>query len=129
MKATQLAPATRQMLMQRSGGLCEKCGHDKATQAHHRKPRGMGGTMLTDKHQLSNLLALCTTCHTWVESERNKARMLYHGWLVDQHQDPRTVPALIHNPNYYGAPHLFLLHDDGTLTHWDNTTMAGEEVA
>lgn len=128
MKATQLTPITRRMLMERCASVCEKCGHQKATEAHHRKPRGMGGTMLTDKHQLSNLLALCTTCHTWVESERNKAR-LYHGWLVDQHQDPRTVPALIYNPNYYGAPHLFLLHDDGTLTFWDDTTAARDGAA
>lgn len=119
MKATQLPTSTRNMLFLRNAGLCERCGQKPATEAHHRKPRGMGGTMLTDKHQLSNLLALCSEHHAWIEAERNKARMLVHGWLVDQHQDPRQVPALIHNINYLGAPGRFLLHDDGTLTRWD----------
>lgn len=128
MKATQLTPITRRTLMERCAGVCEKCGHQKATEAHHRKPRGMGGTMLTDKHQLSNLLALCTTCHAWIESERNKARMLNLGWLVDQHQDPRVIPALLYNPNHWG-PARFLLHDDGTLTLWDDTTAARDGAA
>jgi len=128
-KATQLAHPTRRALMQRSGGLCEQCGQAPATDAHHRKPRGMGGTMLTDKHQLSNLLALCSEHHRWIEAERNKARMLVNGWLVDQHQDPRTIPALIYNPNYCGAPTRCLLHDDGTLTRWDDDADAGEAVA
>lgn len=123
MGATQVSPETRKQLAIRSGGICERCGEESATQAHHRQPRGIGGTRLKSPHSLSNLLHLGNQCHDWVESERNKARLLVHGWLVDQHQDPRTVPALIYSSNFVGAQ-LCILSDDGCISLWADGEVA-----
>lgn len=114
MRATQIPEATRKLLATRCNGLCETCWQEPFTDAHHRQPRGMGGTMLKAKHNLSNLLALGRACHTRIESERDEARLLAHGWLVSQYDDPATVPALIHSASYYGQGRFYLL-DNGDL--------------
>ena len=52
--------------------------------AHHRKPRGSGGTSNPAIASITNLLVLCgsgtTGCHGWVESHRAKAEEI--GYLV-----------------------------------------------
>lgn len=52
--------------------------------AHHRKPRGAGGTSDPRIGSIANLLVLCGTgvtgCHGWVESRRAMAEDL--GYLI-----------------------------------------------
>lgn len=52
--------------------------------AHHRRPRGAGGTSRVDVADISNCLILCgsgtTGCHGWVERFRAMARE--YGYLV-----------------------------------------------
>lgn len=65
----------------------------KATEAHHREPRGMGGHGNNDP---SNGLALCDPCHKWVESNRKLAYELdllrKHDKRVDK-SGPDQVPS------------------------------------
>ena len=50
-------PATRLLVLQLAGGRCQECGA-LANQVHHVTGRAQGGT-----DELSNLRALCETCH------------------------------------------------------------------
>ena len=80
----------RAALRERSGGLCEvgRAGCLlRATEAHHRVPRGYGGRhgqarQVSDR--LSNLLDVCRACHGWVHGHPVAARQA--GWLL------RVVP-------------------------------------
>lgn len=103
---------TRDLLAQRSGGACELCGQ-AATNAHHRAPRGMGGTT-RNIHTVEWLLHICgsgtTGCHGWIETHRE--RSYHHGWLMRRHQRPETSPVWI----YGGA--LVILTPDGNYEPW-----------
>lgn len=91
-RATGPTAAVLALVRERSGGDCERCGNDWAAEVHHRRPRGMGGTHRGGSNRASALLHLCRRCHEDCESNRNQA--LIHGWLVNQHGDPRLVPVL-----------------------------------
>jgi hypothetical protein len=69
--------------------------------AHHRKPRGMGGSSNPKLGEVSNLLILCGSgtsgCHGWVESNRSEAGSL--GYLIPvaataPELDPDVVPVV-----------------------------------
>lgn len=113
-KATQIPQKTRELLAARSHGMCEVCWQETATDAHHRQPRGMGGTANKRKHRLSNLLAVGRNCHNRIETERSTALLTEHGWLVSHYDDPAAVPALIYTASYYGPVRCYLL-DNGDL--------------
>jgi len=90
----------RGRLRERHNGRCERCDTylpQHAWSAHHRRPKGAGGTRRADVHTLPNLLALCgsgtTGCHGWVESNRTLA--LTWGFLVPQAADPAKMPVLL----------------------------------
>lgn len=106
------SPTTRDLILKRSDGRCEIrwcCDGDQATQAHHRRPRGAGGSRRESTNLASNALATCTACHAFVESQR--ALALECGWLIPQAEDcPETVPVLINRRRS-------LLEDDGTVVH------------
>ena len=75
---------TYEALRARSGGMCELCGVTPATNAHHRRPRGMGGTT-QEIHGVQWLLHLCgngntTGCHGGVERARDYS--YESGWLI-----------------------------------------------
>lgn len=53
----------------------------------------MGGSQLEDTNTVVNLLALCASCHTEVESQRGAAYA--GGWLVRQGVDPAGVEVLV----------------------------------
>lgn len=89
---TGFPPAVRQIIRERSGGWCELCGLEHATDAHHRRPRGSGGSSRDDTNTASNALALCRGCHSLVENHRNVAKMF--GWLVDQGVRPAAQEVL-----------------------------------
>jgi 5-methylcytosine-specific restriction protein A len=76
----------------------------------HRIPRGMGGTKDPRINLPSNLLTLCgsgtTGCHGATEGPL-RALAYRHGWLLQRHLDPRTVPVLIER----GARYVYLTND------------------
>lgn len=83
----------RMAILLRDGRRCVRC-NTEATQIHHRRPRGMGGTKRESTDEAANGVVLCgsgtTGCHGWVES--NRAQALIEGYLVPQHTEPATVP-------------------------------------
>lgn len=89
------SPTVRRLVVERDGG-CLRCGGE-ATNIHHRRPRGMGGTRDPAVNAPSNLVALCgsgtTGCHGWIESHR--AQALADGWLVSRWGDPAKVPIFV----------------------------------
>lgn len=78
----------------RSRGLCDLCSRPLGSswEAHHRQPRGMGGSKKADT--VENLLALHRHCHRWVES--NRAEAYESGFLVRSGYSPAEVPVHLH---------------------------------
>lgn len=78
----------RRIVAERSGGMCERCGHTPAESHHHRVKRGQGG-----KWEPSNIAHLCGDgtrgCHGWIEA--NPAAAREEGWALRRGEDPRTV--------------------------------------
>ena len=107
-------PEQRRDALLRNGGICELCGAARATDVHHRQPRGMGGARgqrAARVNALSNALALCRVCHDTVERDRPAA--MSHGWLVPRHEDPAATPAFL---DVWLGRGPVLLGDDGTYT-------------
>lgn len=100
MRLTGFSPLVRKQIQDRADGLCERCGHwtGVSGQAHHRRPRGAGGTRNPESNQAANALWLCSSlnggqgCHEWVESNRKEA--LKAGWIIPQSRNPEIVPVL-----------------------------------
>lgn len=89
---TGFSKATRELVFLRAGGRCERCGWiEEATQYHHRRPRGMGGSRASDTNTAANCLLLCHYCHAKVESDRDKSLVL--GLLVPQGKSPSETPV------------------------------------
>lgn len=99
---------TRELVRNRFGGRCCRCGKDGAT-IQHRIPRGLGGTKNPATNYPSNLLWVCGDgtrgCHGHMESYRIEARD--NGWLVRHGTDPRAVAVLLWDGR------RVLLDDDG----------------
>jgi hypothetical protein len=114
---TGFSAAVRTTIRQRAEGWCEVCGvRTIAGQAHHRRPRGAGGSRREDTNTPSNALWLCSGfesrradagCHNKIESHRADA--FEKGWLVRQGVDPSSVPVLYRGQFVY-------LGDDGSIT-------------
>lgn len=110
MRVSEFSDVVRARLMARSGGFCEVRAAgcwDEASQAHHRRPRGLGGSKNPATGQASNGLMVCLPCHSHAES--NRAEALDRGWLVRQGADPAAVPV-------YRYRRWVLLDDEGGLT-------------
>lgn len=58
-----------------TAGRCERCGKNRATDAHHRRLVSEGGPDVA-----SNLAALCRGCHDWCHMNRRLAES--GGWIV-----------------------------------------------
>jgi hypothetical protein len=93
---------SRKAVRERSSGRCEVrvpgvC-RGRATNFHHRQPRGMGGDLVPDDRP-EKYLHICgsgtTGCHGWIESNRDDARR--RGWLVPRPTDPAAVPWSPHD--------------------------------
>lgn len=97
----------RDLIRERAGDICERCGLRLGKQAHHRRPRGAGGSRRDDTNTASNALWLCSECHIWVESNRTEA--LLHGFLVLQIASPRKSAVK------YRGQYIYL-DDLGNLT-------------
>ena len=59
--------ALRKKVIERAKGICEGCGQNKATQAHHLNYERVGNEMLFD------LVAVCESCHKKVHKEQTPA--------------------------------------------------------
>ena len=108
MRQTGFPLSVRALIIERAGGVCEKCGQARPQMhAHHRRCRGMGSTRRTETNEPQNALWLCAQCH--YEVEHNRTDSYRNGWLVKQHEDPAKVPVL-----YRGS--RVLLDDEGGAT-------------
>lgn len=77
-------------------------------QAHHRRPRGMGGTKRQSSRVASNGLMACLWCHDFLErGERRQAREL--GFIVSQNVEPSDVKV------FYRHERNVLLDNDGSM--------------
>jgi hypothetical protein len=98
---TGFSAAVRTTIRQRAEGWCEVCGvRTIAGQAHHRRPRGAGGSRRESRRADAG-------CHNKIESHRADA--FEKGWLVRQGVDPSSVPVLYRGQFVY-------LGDDGSIT-------------
>ncbi|MCW2957158.1 MAG: hypothetical protein JWO69_2027 [Thermoleophilia bacterium] len=115
MRRTGPTRATRELVLERDGHRCIWCESSCDLQAHHRRPRGAGGSRRTDTNSPANLVTLCAESHREVESNRREA--LDRGLLLPQSCDtPERAPLVWHGRT------VVLLHDgsvqDVTLT-WE----------
>lgn len=102
----------RDLLWMRSGGYCEVTGvplDPETFDAHHRRPKGMGGTDRPDTDLPSNLLALDPDAHnsgrTSVHGRRGWSEE--HGYLL-----PQSTPLAIAWPvKLASGRHVYLLND------------------
>jgi hypothetical protein len=67
-------------------GLCERCGHWYAAEAHHRRLRSQQG-----RDVASNLAALCRDCHNEVHAHPVDAGR--DGWMLVAGDEPAEVPV------------------------------------
>ena len=79
-------PRVRRLIVARSGGVCEGCGHADATEMHHRKYKSRGG-----KDTPSNALHLCgwgnhTGCHGAAHSDDPPQGHSVHSWENPLHE-------------------------------------------
>lgn len=99
----------RAIVLDRSGGMCEVCGAAPASNVHHRRGRGMGGTRRAI-HSPAWLLAVCgmgntSGCHGRIEGDRVEAER--NGWaLAWSVEDASAAPVRL-------AIGLVLLDDAG----------------
>lgn len=94
-------------VIDRSGGHCEASNFPTCTghaeHLHHRQLRSQGGG-----HTVENLIAVCSSCHTWFHREVKVAQS--QGWIVRSVHDPSEVPM-----KYRGRPAV--LAADGGLEY------------
>lgn len=96
---------TRTAITFRAGFMCERCRNVRGEEIHHRRPRGMGGTLRAATAGAANGVLLCGDCHRWAESNRDEARA--EGWLCPQHEEPSEWPLVRHGRRVF-------LDDGGT---------------
>lgn len=103
-KVTPEERLTRKVLRERSGGICEVCGHAPAESVHHRKKAGR-------EWSPSNTLHTCGDgvrgCHGHIEGHPNAAKE--QGWWLLPIQDPARTPVWL-----AGRGFVFLA-DDGSI--------------
>lgn len=91
--ADQIPIENRQLVQGRAFGRCERClkatlcGHH-----HHRRPKGIGGSRLPDRHDVANLVWLDAQCHRWVHD--HPADSAESGFIVPRSsgRHPLEVP-------------------------------------
>lgn len=97
----------RRTVKARAQGRCEGCGTFGPTDYSHRVNEGQGGPWAA-----SNAMALCRIpCHHWLHHNLLSARE--RGWYLRSYEDFRAIPV---RHAWLG---LVLLHDDGTITRFE----------
>ncbi|WJV44544.1 HNH endonuclease [Streptomyces flavofungini] len=79
----------RDLVYQRDGGRCVRCGSLHRLTIHHRVNRGMGGAREPWINQAHNLLLACEPCNGWFED--NPRESYEAGWKVRRPQLPNEV--------------------------------------
>lgn len=79
--------AVRRLAVKRSGGVCERCGEEPASELHHRKSRRCRD------HRICNALHLCAWCHDWIDDNPKAARL--SGWIVPSTLDPAVIAVTV----------------------------------
>lgn len=86
--ATGFAPATKQTVTERSGGVCERCGVARAVHLHHRLLRRFGN------HTVANALHVCVWCHDNIHTH---VGLSYDcGWMIEHRSGiaPEDAPVV-----------------------------------
>jgi hypothetical protein len=112
--STKAEKEARLLVRERSGGICEICGAQRATNFQHRKARGQGGLWTP-----SNGLDVCGMgnafgCHGYIH--QNPRTACLNGWTVQSWSDERDVAVkTIHG--------FVLLDDEGGYTKAENVNV------
>lgn len=109
----------REVVTERCGGNCERCGKGGQVTMHHRKKRGQGGPWTPE-----NIVAVCGDgtrgCHGWIEANPKLAHET--GWSVKPWENEADI---IPQPLYLQKPSLQsnfqVAHTDhiDMQDHWD----------
>ena len=100
----QIPSKNRRIVEQRSGGVCESCGDNPASDVHHRQYRSRGGS-----HDVHNLIHLCgwgnhTGCHGRAHTDGEREGLSIR----------RGFRSILQPVLYRGV--WVHLEDDGTVT-------------
>jgi hypothetical protein len=87
------------------------CQHT-ATDIHHRRPRGKGGSHDPETVGASNGLAICRPCHDTIE--RRRAWAYSHGFLIRHPMPPSVIPIWWRTRTKQRPVYVFLT-DLGTI--------------
>ncbi|NGO67014.1 HNH endonuclease [Streptomyces boncukensis] len=104
-RRTGPSETVRELVYQRDGGQCARCGSAHLLTIHHRVNRGMGGAREAWINRPENLLMACTTCNGWFEDHPGESYEA--GWKVRRPQRPDEVPVR------YPGGRLYRLTRDG----------------
>lgn len=78
----------RKLILRRDDWCCARCGNE-ATDVHHRKLKGMGGTRDEETaYGYANLISVCRFCHSWIHAhptDSYNAGYLVHSWEYPEH--------------------------------------------
>lgn len=82
--------AIREAIPNRSGGICECCCKQRATDMHHRKNRSVGGEWTP-----ANILYICRICHSWITREGSgpNSAAIKRGLAVRRSDNPERIPV------------------------------------
>lgn len=103
-----------EIIVPRSGGICELDGCGRAVWFHHRRPRGCGGTSLEWVNRAANCLHVSDACHQLVEGRTHGSSRKWSlalGWLISQNSDVIAADIKVF---YRGR--WVLLADDGSVS-------------
>jgi hypothetical protein len=78
--------STRQAVRGRSGGICEYCSRQRATDMHHRISVGIGGWWSP-----AQILHVCRGCHMWITDHPGFA--VRRGLSLPHEASPAHVPV------------------------------------
>lgn len=112
MRPGEFTPEAKELMFQRAMGECEVQWPNVCVQTvdsyHHRRPRGRGGSRQESTARVSNGLAICRGCHSFIET-RERGRAIELGFIVSQWGEPAQVPV------FYRHEFWALLGDDGSV--------------
>jgi hypothetical protein len=87
----------REIVLERSQGLCERCGRRAYLTIHHRKKRSHRG-----EWSLTNCVAVggsgTTGCHGWIESHPNDAHAI--GFHCRPWESAEEIPILLYGKSW-----------------------------
>lgn len=138
MLLAELDTAVVDLVDERSGPACERCGRYVDGQwfsRQHRIARGSGGSRRLAVHSVANRVKVCGSatspdgCHAWMEDRSNLAQAQFEGYVISQHGDidPLTVPILLSSGFAPGSRRwVYLLNDGTTVALTDREVEAHE---